>query len=435
MGKVRFLDESEGEMTMKYSTIAKVYDLGPFIDKVVLNFNGETVNCNIDKESFKVYVVRKDIKTGQTIRIPKAWGAKETYPSEGERRVVAAYVSDKEGNAVERGAYVTLELEVDPGISLGSTIAFNGSFNVLVDCDYTITQVKPIQCGHIVLKNMIFDELDYKKTLLADEFITGSFTYQDIEFCYAAYEPVANGKKRPLIIWLHGAGEGGKSPIIAVSGNKVVNLISEEIQSYFGGCYVLGPQSPTMWMDDGSGKYTTDGSSMYVEALKAFIDEFIAAHDDIDTKRIYIGGCSNGGFMTMKMIISYPDMFAAAFPICEALTDTHISDTDINKIKDIPIWFTHAENDPIVKIDLHSDATYQRLMKAGASNVHYTRFKSIVDRTGKYFNEDGTPYEYNGHFSWIPALNNECVVDYNNEPVVIEGKKVTLFEWVSLQTK
>lgn len=420
---------------MKYSTIAKVYDLGPFIDKVVLDLDGVKIHGNIKKETFKVYVVRRNAITGETVRVHKTWDSKETYPSEGERKVSAAYVSDKEGNVAESGAFITLELEVDPRISLGSTIAFNGTFNEPVNCDYTITQIKPLLCDNIVLKDMVFNEPDYKKTWLADEFITGSFTYENVKLGYAAYEPKANGRKRPLLVWLHGAGEGGKNPIIAVSGNKAVNLISKEIQSYFGGAYVLAPQAPTMWMDDGSGKYTTDGSSMYVKPLKALMDDYIASHDDIDIRRIYIGGCSNGGFMTMKMIISYPEMFAGAFPICEALTDKYITEADIMRIKDIPIWFTHAQNDPIVKIESHSDATYQRLIRAGASNVHYTRWESVADHTGKYFNEDGTPLEYNGHFSWIPALNNECVLDYNNKPVIADGRKVSLFEWLSLQSK
>ncbi|TAH63028.1 MAG: hypothetical protein EWM47_13840, partial [Anaerolineaceae bacterium] len=350
-----------------------------------------------------------------------------------ERKVIAAYVSDKDGNKVESGSFVTLELEVDPRISLGATIAFNGRVNVRVDSLYTITQLKPLSCGNTTLENMIFDELDYNKTLLADEFVTGASVYEGISLSYAAYEPEANGKKRPLLIWLHGGGEGGTDPIIAVSGNKVVNLISDKIQSYFEGCYVLGPQCPTMWMDDGTEKYTTDGRTIYVEPLKALIDEYIGAHDDIDRDRIYIGGCSNGGFMTMKMIIAYPRMFAAAYPICEALEDRFITQDDINNIKNIPIWFIHAENDPIVKIEPHPDATYHRLISAGAPNVHYTRLKSVIDKTGNYRNEDGTPYEYNGHFSWIPALNDECDLDFNNEAVIHKGKKVSLFEWISLQ--
>jgi predicted peptidase len=418
---------------MRYSTITEVFDLGPFISKVILELESTLTECEIDKEAFEVYVVRKDKVTGATLKVPKFFMSEELLSSEGTRKVVSAYVSDKEGRKSKSGAYITLELEVDPRISVGATITYNGSFNVRVDSEYTITQRKPIINGEIRLEDMIFHELNRQQTLLADKFITGESTSEGIPLTYAAYQPVPNGKKKPLLIWLHGAGEGGSDPVVAVIGNKVVNLISDKIQQFFGDCYVLAPQAPTMWMDDGTGGYNTDGSSMYVKALKNLIDKYIASQEEIDLSRIYLGGCSNGGFMTVKMIIEYPKMFAAAYPICEALTDKHITDEDIEKIKEIPIWFTHAANDPIVKMSEHSEATYKRLIKAGAANVHFTSYPSVTDQTGEYLNQDGTRYEYNGHFSWIPALNNECTLDYNNKPVVENGKEVTMFEWLSMQ--
>lgn len=420
---------------MKYSTIAEVYDLGPFISKVILELEQELSYCSIDTETFQVYVARKDRKTGEIVQIPKAFGSKEVYPSVGERKIIAAYVSDQDGNMSQGGSYITLELEVDPRISLGATIAFNGKFNVSVDCEYTITQRKPIVSEGLELENMVFTALKDKRTLLADKFVTGEATYRGIRLGYATYQPENNGTKRPLLIWLHGAGEGGMDPMIAVMGNKVVNLASDQIQHYFDGCYILAPQAPTMWMDDGTGNYNTDGSSMYVESLMDLINNYIEIHEDIDHDRIYIGGCSNGGFMTMKMIIAYPQIFAAAYPICEALSDEFISDKDINRIKEIPIWFTHAANDAIVDMNRHTGATYKRLLAAGAENVHFSCFPSVVDRTGRYFDQEGKPYEYFGHFIWIPALNDECILDYNNAPVSINGKTVTLFQWLAEQRR
>lgn len=427
--------EKEKEVKMKYNTITEVFDLGPFIIKIILELDEPLTECQIDPETFEVYVVRKDKITGDIIKTYKYFGSEEKITSEGTRKVVSAYVSDKEGQQSKRDAFITLEMEVDPRIPIGSTIAFNGSFNVQVDSEYKITQQKPIVNENRRLEHMVFDELHQQKRILIDEFTTGISTYHDIQLTYAAYQPKPNNGKRPLLIWLHGGGEGGTDPIIAVGGNKVVNLISEEIQKFFDGCYVLGPQAPTLWMDNGSGKLNTDGNSMYVEALKNLIDEYIASHDDIDQDRIYIGGCSNGGFMTVKMIIEYPQMFAAAYPVCEFFLEKNISDDDMAKIKDIPIWFTHAANDPIVNMSENSEALYHRLIKAGAANVHFTCFDKVVDRTGKYYNPDGTPYEYNGHFSWIPALNNECMIDYNKKPVVEAGREVTLFEWIAMQKR
>lgn len=419
---------------MKYNTIAEVTDLGPFISKIVLETEQSLSNCEIEKDAFQVYVSRKDKATGKLLQLPKEWGSTEFIASQGERRIKASYLSDQEGRPSQIGSCITLELEVDPRMSLGATIAFNGSFNVQVDCDYMITQIKPIKSGEHTIRNMVFSELNNSSMALADQFITGESINQGIRLGYATYQPEKNGSKRPLIIWLHGAGEGGTDPMIAVIGNKVVHLVSDHIQQYFGGSYVLAPQAPTMWMDDGTGQYTTDGSSMYVECLMKLIEDYMETHDDIDRDRIYIGGCSNGGFMTMKMIITYPQVFAAAFPICEALSDQFISAKDINRIKNIPIWFTHADNDPIVDIEKHTGATFRRLLANGADNVHFSCFPSVIDQTGRYFDQEGKPYEYHGHFSWIPALNDECIMDYNNHPVYVNGKEVTLFQWLSMQT-
>ncbi|BCJ96304.1 hypothetical protein acsn021_38730 [Anaerocolumna cellulosilytica] len=420
---------------MKYSTITEVYDLGPFVSKIIVEVGQPLWECDVNEETFQVYVERKDKKSGEIIKISKSWGSDEVYPSVGERKVCGAYTSDKEGKASQGGTCITLEMEVDPRISLGSAITYDGKFNVMVSCDYTITQIKPMNIGKCKIENMVFTESNWNKTILADEFITGESTYQGIHLNYACYQPKNNKAKNPLLIWLHGAGEGGTDPAIAVSGNKVVNLISDKIQYIFSGCHVLVPQAPTMWMDDGTGRYNTDGSTMYLDSLKKLIDEYIAAHDDIDEERVYIGGCSNGGFMTMKMIIAYPQMFAAAFPICEALADEFITDNDIERIKKIPIWFTHAANDPVIDVNKHTKATYGRLLSAGAADVHFSCFPSVTDGTGRYVNQDRTPYEYNGHFSWIPALNNECILDYNNTPVYKKGESVSLFEWLALSNR
>ncbi|MBP5306251.1 MAG: prolyl oligopeptidase family serine peptidase, partial [Lachnospiraceae bacterium] len=173
----------------------------------------------------------------------------------------------------------------------------------------------------------------------------------------------------------------------------------------------------------------------YTEALKALIDEFIAKNESaIDTDRIYIGGDSNGGFMTVRMIMSYPKFFAAAYPICEAMIDEKVSEEDIANMKDQAIWFTHAKNDPVVVPDKYVLPTYNRLMAAGAKNVHFTFWDKIVDIHEGFKNDNGEPFEYLGHFAWIPMLNDDCKVDFDGKPVVVDGKEVTLLEWLAKQS-
>ena len=261
---------------------------------------------------------------------------------------------------------------------------------------------------------------------------------------WSSYTPEAaknDGKKNALIIWLHGAGEGGTDPRVALVGNKVVNLATDTVQQYFdGGAYVLAAQCPTMWMDNGSGQYTSDGTSKYTAALMELIKAYVNSNSDIDASRVYIGGCSNGGFMTMNMIVHYPKYFAAAYPVCEAYTNDALTDEMVESIKDMPIWFTHAKNDPTVKIGSidedgnfvsngnYSPKAYERLTEAGGSDIHFSLFDDVHDTTGLYKRADGTPYQYNGHWSWLYTLNNECKEN-------IDGEEVTIWQWISTKSK
>lgn len=138
----------------------------------------------------------------------------------------------------------------------------------------------------------------------------------------------------------------------------------------------------------------------------------------------------------MRMVIDHPEYFAAAFPICEALYNDYVTDDDIQKIKHMPIWFTHAITDDLAEPQYITIPTYERLIEANALNVHFTLFDNVMDTSGLYFQKDGeTPYEYYAHFVWIYTLNNEEMIDYDGLPVYANGEPVTIFEWLSLQTK
>ncbi|MCR5467417.1 MAG: prolyl oligopeptidase family serine peptidase [Lachnospiraceae bacterium] len=427
---------------MNYETITEVLDFGPFITKAILHLDNEISGWNPSPSDFHVHVTRTNI--GPEVPWPIFMGPKPDMQMKGHRHVKAAYVSDKEGNKAESGKYVTLEFENHPTHQLGSIMVFNGIFNVSVDFKYEIA-LHDVEgkLGKADTK-YVFDNSLGNKIVLGDLFKTGRHEDKEIPLNYVYYDPTGSdvtytrkdkSSKYPLLIWLHGAGEGGEEPLIAVIGNKVTNLISEEIQEIFDGAYLLAPQCPTMWMNDGSGEYTLSGQSIYLEALDRLIGDFISEHPEIDTDRIYIGGDSNGGFMTMKQIIYNQDRYAAAFPVCEALVNTAISDEDIERLKELPIWFTHSATDTTVNPEEYPITTYNRLMKAGAKNVHFTYWDKIEDLSGEYKDENGNPYEYYGHWAWIPMLNNDCVLDFDKKPVQCDGKDIHILNWLAKQHK
>jgi len=239
---------------------------------------------------------------------------------------------------------------------------------------------------------------------------------------YYLHEP--SGKKdMPLIVWLHGAGEGGSDKRIALTGNPVSRLVEPDIQTVFGKACVLVPQAPTFWMDAGDGTYTADGKAIYLKALHGLIEKVVYKNAKIDRHRIYVGGCSNGGYMTIALLIHYPESYAAGFPICEAYHDKWITAEDLKALAGTPLWFTHAHNDPVVPCEKFSVATYERLLRQGAKDVELSLFDAVRDYSGLYQDASGNPYGYHGHLSWILTLNRQC-------RKTIDTQEVELFSWL-----
>lgn len=399
--------------TQSYRTVIEVEDWGPAITKVIVDLGQAAQKNSVDTDTFTVHVQRTESRARTKIM----------GDAKGNREVIKAYISDADGDEVEEGNYAALEMKIGPDISLASPINYSKAtdFNAWVECAYTITQQKDIATESGLISGIVADRSAGEIKLLLDDFTVSEGTYDGITMKYAGFAPADSGK-HPLIVWLHGAGEGGNDGLLPIAANKAANFASEEIQSYFGGAYVLAPQSPSMWMQGEKG--FGDGTSIYEDALMELIEDYAAGHPWIDTDRIYLGGDSNGGYMTMILARDYTGYFAAAFPTCEALRDALITDQDIQTLSSIPIWFIAAKSDTTVPVNDFLVPTYNRLIAAGAEDVHLSLYEKVVDQTGLYENQDGAPYEYYGHWSWIYV--------YNNDPsAVIDGKTVTIMEWLA----
>ena len=259
-------------MNGTYYTITEVFDFGPHISKVILDYGKSMKGAAPSPEQFTVHVTRTSTE-GEDFVWPNFMGDKPDDSMDGTRRVSNVYVSDKTGVPCEDGTCLTLELPCFIMEGIGSIIKFNGNFNVFVNVAYDVTQVSEIATDDGAISPQTFDVDGGNRVIYGEWLKEDRYEDPQIPLSYVYYEPEMDAdEKIPLIIWLHGAGEGGQEPPIAAIGNKVVNLISPKVQKIFGGkTYLLAPQAPTMWMDDGTGEYTKDGSSKYTEVLDAWM--------------------------------------------------------------------------------------------------------------------------------------------------------------------
>lgn len=436
-----------------YQMIAHGYDWGPAIDKVVINTSMPIKKTDLNQQTFKV-------------------SSSDTYIPSTARQVNKAYLSNVNGKAVDSNSsrYIALDLAVDPDLTVADPFSFNQAtqLNTQVAVQFQISQQNPLYSVRNkeitgITPTQRSSQVSYPELKSFSK--NYSFTYQDKHFGtqsmqYTSYQAPANGK-RALIIWLHGAGEGYKDPNpVSLLGSRAVGLAQKKIQSHFaGGADVLVPQAKTYWLDTwttdasnrndygalGSGgttlvyPNTPDGleqRSRYEDGLTSMIQMYLTSHPKVDRNRVYIGGCSNGGYMALRMMVKEPGKFSAAFPISEAYLDKNISDAQIDNIKSSNIWFTQSQNDPIVNPQTSTVPTYQRLIKAGAQNVHFTFMKDVHDETGQFKGTDGQPYQYLGHFSWINVLDDYPAPDYDGvQAKNSDGSDVTVMSWLSRQNK
>lgn len=179
-------------------------------------------------------------------------------------------------------------------------------------------------------------------------------------------------KKYPLVLFLHGAGERG-------TDNRKQLLVG---LNYFADpkridrypCFIAAPQCPEedKWADVDwkadrhvMNEKPTPSLAMALEIVTALMKEF-----PIDPARLYIIGYSMGGFGTWDAIQRYPDLFAAAVPVCGGGDETAAV-----RIRHVPVWVFHGALDDIVMV-VRSRNMVNALVRAGGV-PRYTEYATI----------------------------------------------------------
>ena len=386
---------------ISYSLNAKVFDYGQNIVSIEIDTKGQGKNIQnkqIDKDTFKVFAKGTLPKDAGIVLDDKT---KSLGTFEVEREIENIYVNDK-GNIV-----INLKYGKDVvGANTLSYVTGDVSRNVLMDLEYGVDQKKKIKdykTGFHIQGKIVDEE--------ADKFVAAK-SKSGVNYQY--FKPVNkdDGKKHPLIIWFHGNGEGGYKDYRNNVSQKLANrgavaFAEDKRQKIFDGAYVVAPQADDTWYNN----YTKG----YIKSVKAMIDEF-ASENNVDKNRIYIFGASAGGYMSFRMMIEYPNYFAAFSTSAAALDKAAISGgvattaQDLMTIRNKPLWMVHAQNDPTISYENTSKRVYDVLSKYGAILSSYPNVK--IGET-----------EYNGHWSWIYSLRNMPVND----------KGEHLFEWMARQ--
>ncbi len=175
----------------------------------------------------------------------------------------------------------------------------------------------------------------------------------------------AGETRRPLILFLHGAGERGHD-LEAIKRHGIPRVVEERDDFPF---IAASPQCPP-------------GERWDTDVLTALLDE-IEREQAIDPDRIYVTGLSMGGFGTWALAIATPERFAAVAPICgggEPFAAPLIAAARL------PVWAFHGARDDVVP-PRRTTEMVEALQRAGG-DVRLTVYPEA------------------GHDSWTPTYAN-----------------------------
>lgn len=170
--------------------------------------------------------------------------------------------------------------------------------------------------------------------------------------------------KSPAIIALHGIGSNDK------------DLIS--LQPYVDPrLFFIAARAPHeymmpggySWFDLGINQATGQVSVDFGQVAEsrdkiiAFIDEAIAAYD-LDPKRIYLMGFSQGTMMSYTVLAKAPEKIAGIIAMSGRFVPQMFEGLDTSKLKDFPILVTHGTLDEVLPIS-NGRASKEALEKLG----------------------------------------------------------------------
>ena len=204
--------------------------------------------------------------------------------------------------------------------------------------------------------------------------------------------PDANRQRKyPLVIFLHGSGERGSDNDAQLKWG-VMNFATDQNMMAHP-AIVIAPQCPEhqTWSSVTPDK-DRKGMTLNAEASKPMrlligLVRQLETTMPVDTNRIYITGLSMGGYGTYDALERYPNLFAAAVPVCGAGDTARAA-----SIAHVPMWIYLGAEDPAVN-PLYGLAMFEALTNAGA-HPGFTQYPEV------------------GHFSWLGAYSDPLMMEW-----------------------
>ena len=220
---------------------------------------------------------------------------------------------------------------------------------------------------------------------------------------------------RPLLLFLHGGGNGGTDNITQVAADYSCIHFSQNYPDF----YILAPQArePDFRMMAGRiGKMDFAHSDMggdlgwsrrYLGEICDLIRGMIA-EGKVDRKRIYVTGMSMGGAGTLRAMSVGADLFAAAVPVCPTMTPETFA--ILKGLVHAKLWIATSYVDHTIYRHKYIVDGILALRDAGNRDARLTLYSP--EELQKYGIATDPELSYpelfsQNHMSWVPTYHDE----------------------------
>lgn len=213
-----------------------------------------------------------------------------------------------------------------------------------------------------------------------------------VAFRYRVLAPavVEPGRRYPLVLFLHGAGERGSDNEAQLAYLPTWLAQTENRRTH--PCFVVAPQCRTghRWVEvDWAEKRSRPQSpepTVDLAAAVAALDAVLEA-EPVDRDRVCLTGLSMGGYGAWDLAARMPERFAALIPICGGGDEATAP-----RLAGLPIRCFHGDADTAVPVE-RSRSMVQAVRAAGGT-VTYSELAGV------------------GHDSWTPAYRDPATLDW-----------------------
>ena len=195
------------------------------------------------------------------------------------------------------------------------------------------------------------------------------------------------GQALPLLVFLHGSNYASRPYVESIGASELGDryfVVGIDGEAWLDSSQADDPRQNYTYVNF-MGKSTYEGYPHTDRESPALVAELIAdLQQQLGSKRTFVGGHSQGGFLTWFLAMHYPELVHGVFPMASGMVmqcepDVFADETLRARQRQVAIAVVHAKNDPVVRF-AQGEASWRSCLEQG-----FPRLRLFHNRAGHMF--------------------------------------------------